>query len=53
MATILAVALCAVLGGGRSFAAMSEWAAHTSGQVLSALGVRDRTPSEAALLLTR
>lgn len=37
--TVLAVAACAVLAGCRSFAAMSEWAANASEQVLAALQV--------------
>lgn len=49
MTTILAVALCAVLAGARSFVALGEWAANASPQVLSALGVAGRPPSESTL----
>ena len=49
MLTILTVALCAVLAGGRSFAAIGEWAANASPQVLSALGLGGRPPSESTL----
>jgi DDE family transposase len=49
MPTILAVALCAVLAGARSFTAIGEWAANASGQVLAALGVGDCPPSESCV----
>ncbi|HEV8649712.1 MAG TPA: ISAs1 family transposase, partial [Actinomycetes bacterium] len=39
-ATVLAVAVCAVLTGARSLAAIGEWASDAPGQVLAALGVR-------------
>jgi hypothetical protein len=37
---VLAVAVCAVLAGARSFAAIGEWAADVPGDVLAALRVR-------------
>jgi predicted transposase YbfD/YdcC len=40
LATVLAVAVAAVLTGARSLAAIGEWAADAPGQVLAALGVR-------------
>jgi hypothetical protein len=46
MSTILAVALCAVLAGARSFTAIGQWAANASGQMLTALGVVGRPPAE-------
>jgi predicted transposase YbfD/YdcC len=49
MRTILAVALCAVLAGARSFAAMGEWSANASPQVRVALGCSARAPSESTL----
>ena len=46
MTTILAVALCAVLAGARSFVALGEWAANACPQVLSALDVGGCPPCE-------
>jgi predicted transposase YbfD/YdcC len=40
LATVLAVAVCAVLTGAGSLAAIGEWASDAPGQVLAALGVR-------------
>ena len=40
LATVLAVAVAAVLTGARSLAVIGEWAADAPGQVLAALGVR-------------
>jgi len=37
---VLGVAVCAVLAGARSLAAIGEWAADAPGQVLAALGTR-------------
>jgi predicted transposase YbfD/YdcC len=37
---VLGVAVCAVLAGARSLAAIGEWASDAPGQVLAALGVR-------------
>jgi predicted transposase YbfD/YdcC len=49
MPTILAVALCAVLAGARSFTAIGEWAANASEQVLAALGTAGCPPSESCV----
>ena len=38
LATVLAVAVAAVLTGARSLAAIGEWASDAPGQVLAALG---------------
>lgn len=40
LASLLSVAVCAVLAGARSLAAIGEWAADAPTEVLSALGVR-------------
>jgi predicted transposase YbfD/YdcC len=40
LATVLAVAVAAVLTGARSLGAIGEWASDAPGQVLAALGVR-------------
>jgi predicted transposase YbfD/YdcC len=40
LATVLAVAVAAVLAGARSLAAIGEWASDAPGQVLAAFGVR-------------
>jgi hypothetical protein len=40
LATVLAVAVAAVLAGAKSLAAIGEWAADAPGPVLAALGVR-------------
>jgi predicted transposase YbfD/YdcC len=41
---VLATAVCAVLAGARSYAAISEWAADTSRAQREALGLRERAP---------
>jgi predicted transposase YbfD/YdcC len=46
---ILALAVCAVLAGARSFTAIGEWAADASDQVLSALGVGGCPPCESTI----
>jgi hypothetical protein len=46
--TILALAVCAVMAGCRSFTAIGEWAAGASEQVLSALGA-GCAPSESTM----
>jgi predicted transposase YbfD/YdcC len=48
ISTILALAVCAVMAGCRSFTAIGEWAAGASEQVLSALGA-GCAPSESTL----
>jgi len=40
LGAVLAVAVCAVLAGARSLAAIGEWAGDAPGPVLAALGVR-------------
>ena len=50
--TILGLALCAVLAGARSLAAIGEWAANVSPQVLSALGSGGCPPCESTLRRT-
>jgi hypothetical protein len=40
LVAVLAVAVCAVLAGARSFAAIGEWAADVAADVLAVLGVR-------------
>jgi predicted transposase YbfD/YdcC len=49
--TILALAVCAVMAGCRSFTAIGEWAADASEQVLSALGA-GCAPSESTMRRT-
>lgn len=49
ISTILAVAVCAVLAGCRSFTAIGEWAANASEQVLAALGGTGRAPCESTI----
>jgi predicted transposase YbfD/YdcC len=46
---VLAVAVCAVLAGARSFAAIGEWATDASEQLLSALGAGASPPSESTI----
>jgi predicted transposase YbfD/YdcC len=46
---ILALAVCAVLAGARSFTAIGEWAADASDQVLSVLGVEGEVPCESTI----
>jgi hypothetical protein len=50
--TILALAVCAVLAGCRSFTAIGEWAAHASDQILAALEVGGCTPCESTIRRT-
>jgi predicted transposase YbfD/YdcC len=52
MSSVLAVALCAVLAGARSFTAIGEWAANASQQVLAGLGVGACAPSESCVRRT-
>lgn len=49
MGVILALGLCAVLAGARSFTAIGEWAGAASGQVRAALGLGQTPPSEATI----
>ena len=50
--TILALAVCAVLAGCRSFTAIGEWAANASGQILAALEVGGYPPCESTIRRT-
>ena len=52
LSAILAVALCAVLAGARSFTAIGQWAANASPQVLAGLGVVRCPPSETCVRRT-
>ena len=50
MPGLLAVAIVAVLGGARSFAAIGQWVCDTDADLLAALGFRGgRRPSESAI----
>ena len=49
MTVILGLAVCAVLAGCRSFAAIGEWAANASEQVLAALQPHGRPPRESTI----
>ena len=51
LTVILALAVCAVLAGARSYAALGQWAADTTPQVRAALGAT-RAPSEACIRRT-
>ena len=51
LSSLVAVALCAVAGGARSFYAIADWAAGVGPEVLVRLGIRFRVPSEATLRL--
>jgi predicted transposase YbfD/YdcC len=46
VAGVLAVSVAAVLAGARAYTVIAEWAADQSDQVLAALGVTGRVPSE-------
>ncbi len=46
---VLALAVCAVLAGNRSYFAIGQWAANASDQVRSALGTRRAVPCEATI----
>jgi predicted transposase YbfD/YdcC len=49
---ILALAVCAVLAGARSFTAIAEWAADADEQTLARLGVTGTVPSESTFRRT-
>jgi DDE_Tnp_1-associated/Transposase DDE domain len=49
VSTILMLAACAVMAGCRSFTAIGEWAADTSQQVRSALGIAGCVPCESTI----
>ncbi len=52
LAVILGLALCAVLGGARSFTAIAEWAADADQLTRGALGVIGVVPSESTFRRT-
>ena len=52
LAVILALAVCAVLAGARSFTAIAEWAADADAQTLARLGVTGVVPSESTFRRT-
>lgn len=52
VSSILGLAVCAVLAGCRSFAAIGQWAANASDQVLTALQVGACPPSESTIRRT-
>ncbi len=52
LAVILGLAVCAVLAGARSFAAIAEWAADADEQTLARLGMRRAVPSESTFRRT-
>ena len=47
--SVLAISVAAVLAGARGYTVIAEWAGEQSEQVLAALGVADRVPSEATI----
>ncbi|MFE2121210.1 ISAs1 family transposase [Rhodococcus aetherivorans] len=47
--SLIAVALCAVAAGARSFYAIADWAAAAPQKVLQRCGIRFRVPSEATI----
>jgi predicted transposase YbfD/YdcC len=49
---ILGLAVCAVLGGARSFTAIAEWAADADQETLAGLGVTGAVPSESTFRRT-
>ena len=49
---ILGLAVCAVLGGARSFTAIAEWAADADHETLARLGVTGAVPSESTFRRT-
>jgi predicted transposase YbfD/YdcC len=52
IAVVLALAVCAVLAGARSFVAIAEWAADADQATLAGLGVTGRVPSESTFRRT-
>lgn len=52
LAVILALALCAVLAGARSFTAIAEWAADADGATLAGLGICGAVPCESTIRRT-
>ena len=52
VSAVLAVAVCAVLAGARSFTAIGEWAANASEQVLAGLQIPGCPPRESTIRRT-
>lgn len=52
LSTILAVAVCAVLAGARSFVAIAEWAADADAQTREQLGITGVVPCESTIRRT-
>jgi predicted transposase YbfD/YdcC len=52
LAVILALAVCAVLAGARSFTAIAEWAADTDEATRAGLGIRGAVPCESTIRRT-
>ena len=52
LAVILALGVCAVLAGARSFIAIAEWAADADAETLARLGVTGAVPSESTFRRT-
>jgi DDE_Tnp_1-associated len=52
LADILALAVCAVLAGARSFTATAEWAADADEETLAGLGMSGPVPSESTFRRT-
>jgi len=52
LAVILALAVCAVLAGARSFTAIAEWAADTDEETRAGLGIGGAVPCEATIRRT-
>ncbi len=49
---LLALSVCAVIAGARSFAAIAQWAADLPAHLSASLGAGDRVPSESAFRRT-
>ncbi|ETT28847.1 transposase IS4 family protein [Rhodococcus rhodochrous ATCC 21198] len=47
--SLIAVALCAVAAGARSYSSIADWTVGAPREVLSCLGIRFRVPSEATI----
>jgi len=52
LAVILALAVCAVLAGARSFTAIAEWAADTDEATRAGLGIGGAVPCESTIRRT-
>ena len=52
LSTILAVAVCAVLAGARSFVAIAEWAADADAETRAELGIAGAVPCESTIRRT-